>query len=128
MSCSSCTNSMSIPGAASDSFSRRSEMISSAFRLRCPRALQADEDVARVRLRREQAELGSGAPLDGRDLRRLEQDLFDLPQLTIGLLEGAARRCLVVDDKAAFVGLRQEAAADVEVQAPRRRLPAGAPR
>ena len=69
-------------------------------------ALQPDEDVARIRLRREEAELRTGAALDRRNLRRLEENLLDLPQLAVRLLEGATSRGLIVDDEASLIGLR----------------------
>ena len=77
MSCSSWTNSISASGAASCSFGRRSEMISSADRLALAARLQAHQDVAGVLRRGEQPELRSGAPRVRRHFGRLGDDLFD---------------------------------------------------
>ena len=122
MSCSSCTNSISSPGAASCSLSRRSAMISSAERARSLARLQPHEDVAAVLLRREQPELGPGAALN----------MTRPPASSAGLLRpsaagGRSPRARVpggrqvVDDEAAFVGVRQEAGADEKIAATPRR-------
>ena len=84
MSCSSWTNSISASGAASCSFGRRSEMISSDDPAALAARLQAHEDVAGVLRRGEQPQLGSGAPRVGRDFRRVRTHLLDRPHLAVG--------------------------------------------
>ena len=111
MSCSSWTNSISMPGAASCSLSRRSSMTSSAAR-RVAARLQAHEDVALVLLRGEQPQLRSGAPRVGRDVRRASStaSIFRSARSVSSSAVPGGRQ--VVDDEAALVGLRQEPGAE----------------
>ena len=119
MSCSSCTNSISTSGAASCSFGRRSEMISSADRLALAARLQPHQDVAGVLRRREQAELRAGAPRVRRDFRRRRQMTFSIARTWRSVsVERAAGRRQVVEDEPAFVGGGQESGADADRTAP----------
>ena len=85
--------------------------------------LQPHQDVAAVLLRREHAELRSGAARVAGDLGRLREDRFDLLEARVGVFERAAGRRQVVDDEAAFVGGGQEAGADRHVGRQRQRPP-----
>ena len=104
-----CTNSTRSRGTAAsifaahlvDHFGRRA--VALALRL------ESHDDVAAILLRREQAELGAGAPRRPGDLRRRRENLLDDVHLPVGLGQRRAARAEVVEDERAFVDLRQEA-------------------
>ncbi len=77
--------------------------------------LQAHEEVALVGLGEAAAELEAGPPAVRVDLGRRLQDGLDLPDHRVRRVERRARRREVVEDEAALVGRREEAAADLRV-------------
>ena len=115
MSCSSCTNSISIAGhLPARSCARCSSMTSSTSVVALAARLQPHQDVAAVLLGREHPQLGAGAPGEAGDLRcRLQ----DAPRSAAACGRSRQRRALgvtVVDHVAAFVHLRQEAGLEAE--------------
>jgi len=70
--------------------------------------LQTHHDVARVLSRREQTELGSGAPRIGRHFRRRREDLFDRANLAIGLSQSAAGGRQVIENESTFIRCGKE--------------------
>ncbi len=71
--------------------------------------LEPNEEVAGIGLGETAAELGSGPPGIGVDVRRSADDRLDLAQQPVGLGERHARRGHIVEDEAAFVDLGDEA-------------------
>ena len=99
-------NSVCRAGSASWIFSRSSSI--TVFRRSFAIRPQFHQEVAGIRLGDGQGQAGAGPPREALHLRRVEQDLLDVPQHAIGLGEAGARPGIVVQHEGPFFQLGQE--------------------
>jgi hypothetical protein len=114
MSCSSCMNSIVMPGISAANVARCDDL----FRVALARRgrLQLHHDVAAVLLRGEEAELRPGATRESRDLRGSRHHCLDPVHHSVGFRERRALGRPVADHAAALVHLGQEARLQPEVE------------
>ncbi len=88
--------------------------------------LEAHEDVAGIRLGREEAELGPGPADVARDVGRLQEHVLDPAHDLVGLGQRGADRHVVVEHERPFVHVGHEAGFQVRGQPPERERPPAA--